>query len=192
MSDKYLPNIGELAHEGALRDAIHIAVAPVVSADDWLSPGDEVGFVLGSNTKVKGKDRVYGQDVIGVVDPFLRDHVRKGERFWVFLLPNTITFLRHHWEHPAFVPAPPPSSDSEAWLRRFADEWNFNYDDMIREASDTSPSEWGHYVVAMGRDLHSRGELGSDEPLFWQHLEAMTGQKFSDEHRENFGWSCSC
>lgn len=190
MSDKYLPNIGELASETAQRDAIHIAVAPLVAGEDWLTAGQEVGFIHGSTEVVRKKDRIYGMDVIGVVDPFLKEPARKGDRVWVFLLPNTITFLRHHWEHPAFTPTRTPANESESWLGRFADEWNFDYSEMIAAASDSS--DWGHYVVAHGRDLHSRGELGSDEPLFWHHLEIVTGKKFDEEHREKFGWSCSC
>jgi hypothetical protein len=188
MSDKYLPNIGELARDDAARDAIHIAVAPVVCADDYLSPGQEVGFIYDSRTEVKRMDRAYGQPVLGVVDPFLRKGVSRGERFWVFLLPNTITFLRHHWQHPAFEPAPPPASASEAWLRYFADKWNFNYAEMIEAAS----SEDGGYAIAFGRDLHGREQLGADEALFWYHLEVMTGKKFNETYREQFGWSCSC
>jgi hypothetical protein len=41
--------------------------------------------------------------LIGIVDPFLDQPVRPGEEFWVFVYPNTITGMRHYWQHPAFA-----------------------------------------------------------------------------------------
>jgi hypothetical protein len=100
MSEQYKPNIGELCHEGARRDAIHFAVAPVVAGQDFL-PGQHVEIEDG-----RWVAALEGEGV-GIVDPFLRQPVRIGDRFWLFLYPNTITDLRHVWSHPAFAPKPP-------------------------------------------------------------------------------------
>ncbi len=43
--------LGNLALEGAQRDAIHIAIAPVTS-DEYLHPGQHVDLVAGSTDKV--------------------------------------------------------------------------------------------------------------------------------------------
>lgn len=109
MSEQYRPNIGEQPEIDARRDAVHIAVAPVIAGVP-LDPGDHVW--LGDNSAAY-KD--YGQKTdatVGVVDPFCNRVVMKGERFWLFLYPNTITNLRHVWSHPAFKPQPPKEENS--------------------------------------------------------------------------------
>ena len=37
---------------------------------------------------------------IGIVDPFLKVNVKKGQKFWLFLNPKTTTGMKHHWSHP--------------------------------------------------------------------------------------------
>lgn len=98
MAEQYTPNIGELCKDDSRRDAIHFAVAPVV-ADTDLRPGDHVGVADGRASRDGA--------AVGIVDPFLKGVVRKGQRFWLFLYPNTVTSLRHVWTHPAFTPRLP-------------------------------------------------------------------------------------
>lgn len=106
---KHEPRLGELAGQYESRDAVHIAIAPVV-AIETLRPGEHVGLSTdGRGTKLA--------TAIGIVDPFLKDSVKSGERFWVFLYPRTITSLRHEWTHPAFAKAEPRAfPESEAFL----------------------------------------------------------------------------
>ena len=99
MAEQYQPNVGELCHDNAMRDAVHFALAPV-EADHPLTPGQGVG--LGENGRA-----TTARQFIGIVDPFLKDEVKKGQRFWLFLYPNTITGLRHLRTHPAFKPKLP-------------------------------------------------------------------------------------
>lgn len=85
-----------------MRDAVHVAVAPVL-ANEPLSPGDHISLVGGRATKS-------GQ-TIGIVDPFLEAGVHRGDKFWMFMYPETVTGLRHEWDHPAFVePEPEPET----------------------------------------------------------------------------------
>lgn len=92
------PEVGKLIEGEAFRDAIHVAVAPVVAGQE-LRAGDDV--------RIDKKDRkaiaCNIRDRVGVVDPFLTEPVEAGQRFWLFLLPNTVTSLRHAWTHPAFT-----------------------------------------------------------------------------------------
>jgi hypothetical protein len=92
--------IGELITEPVGRDAIHIAVAPVVAVD-YLEPGQHVGLVTPGN--LENVAALSDTKLIGIVDPFLTARVEPGQRFYLFLYPNSITNLRHVWSHPAFA-----------------------------------------------------------------------------------------
>lgn len=87
--------IGQIIKGIANRDAIHMAIAPVV-AYERLTPGSHVGFI-------NGKAGLTGADnTIGIVDPFLKEPVKPGDTFWLFLYPGSIKGLRHEWTHLAF------------------------------------------------------------------------------------------
>lgn len=105
MSEQVVPNVGFTPPENSRRDAIHVAVIPV-TASETLDPGEPVG--LDSDGGFCWVD----DEPIGVVDPFLKGAVMKGEQFWLFLFPNTVTHLRHAWSHPAFTAH-----------QRFVQEW---------------------------------------------------------------------
>lgn len=200
-----IKSIGKKLIGGEQRDAIHIAIMPVVVGEKYISAGEEVGLVYGTKNTVKRKDSIYGIETIGVIDPFLKDwDIKEGDVVWCFLKPGTITGLRHEWIHPGIDNQQPPKNEAEKWLREFADKWNFDYDEMIGIASAGTVKKTmslgslgshtfdSEYIVARGIDLHSRDELGADYELFWQHMEALTGQKFDAQHREKVGWSCTC
>ncbi len=101
------PKLGELAPECAGRDAIHVAVIPVVAAR-LILPGDPIKILPDGRADSSG-----GDDSIGVADPFLEEPVVVGERFWLLLYPGTITSLRHIWSHPAFPPTSPPAAKEQ-------------------------------------------------------------------------------
>lgn len=177
--------LGQFIEEGAQRDAIHIAVAPVVAASK-LNPGDHIGFVA-SNQEMVGPSAA----PIGIVDPFLKGSITKGQRFWMFLYPNTITALKHVWTHPAFIDAEPqrdPKGDSEAWLRHFADDVGADYHQMMDVAAShcDKDNRWGgDYLIEGGR---WEGQSTPDE--FWTHFAAVTGKTPADGPTGIF--SCSC
>lgn len=195
MSDSILQTIGKLLDSPQERDAIHIAIAPV-TATEKLYPGQGIDFArhLAPNG-VRKSDAPHG-----IVDPFLTQPVFPGERFWMFMMPGSITSLRHAWTHPAFVNEKPlqaeiPAYDdvgpltvvqerSSRWIRDFADQYDIDYDDLIEAANEYVRS--GQYF--------SRGDLleGAMVPdEFWPHFENVTCQVVEDGKRGSF-FSCSC
>lgn len=172
------PKLGQLIVTEECRDAIHVAVAPVV-AGERLMPGDHVGFLedgrVGEGATTK----------LGVVDPFLRVSVRRGERFWLCLYPSTVTSLRHDWEHPAFSgkAAPSPTrAESEEWLTDFASRLGFSYDNIMQAAA--------HYAqdnsICMGNDLTYWPEE-EEMALFRKHYAVVSGKESTAEH-----FRCAC
>jgi len=187
--------LGEKIVGVAQRDAIHIAVLPCIVGQDYLNVGESVRLMTGSSEVVISAE--HGEQGIGVIDPFLRDwSVRKGDRVWVYLVPNTVTGLRHHWEHPA-IDNPPKMSAPELDLRQWCDRLSFDFDEVVAAGQELKKtgkdkSEWGTYIVRRGQDLHSSGELGEDLNVFWELLEAYLNLKFTDVEKAELGWSCSC
>ncbi len=171
-------NLGNIISGPAARDAIHIAVAPV-RANALLPPGIHVGLVNEDTACCSAAVK------IGVVDPFLTSPVRRGQRFWLFLYPNTITALRHEWTHPAFG-GDPAKGASEMWLRRWArDEADgLSYEEVM--AAARSFVRYGEYLCQGGR---FEGYSVPEE--FWVHYEVVTGERVSESDRGTF-FTCSC
>lgn len=194
VSTDALATLGTVIDETQKRDAIHLAVIPAV-AQHALRPGDHVtkdGYCM-----PPGKG-------VGIVDPFLTQPLKAGERFWLVIYPRVITSLRHVWAHPEFDDEASPvavvdedRASSEEWLRSFvgradcpsyevlmkiiagssASDDSDIYDGPIRAQND------GEYLTIIGRD--AGGRIPSE---FWDHIEVVTGQKYP--RAEYF--SCSC
>lgn len=170
--------LGQLITEEAGRDAVHVAVAPVI-ANERLQPGQDIGLVEGQE--------VVGvvDDPIGIVDPFLKNPVVKGQRFWLFLYPNTITSLRHEWTHQSFSTE---SRDvSESWLRLYAVRMNdyMSEDGAFGQLLDGLRS--GH-IHSSGTDLHGFYDLDNPDELRY-HAENYLGIRID---WGDFTFSCSC
>lgn len=179
--------LGQLLTGNEQRDAIHIAVAPVV-ANEKLYPGQEIGFVDNRQTKVGPS-----KSPIGIVDPFLKGPVFQDEKFWLWLTPYTIQSLRHEWTHPAFTAQAPLDtlekydaklSASVKWIENFADNNDVEYDQLIDGAARFIRT--GDYLIDGGR---WEGNYIPDE--FWDHYEIVTGTKVNPANKDNF-FSCSC
>lgn len=183
VSTDALETLGQIIDDTQKRDAIHLAVLPMV-ATEKLFAGQDVGLVEGgASTKAR--------EHLGIVDPFLKSPVMPGERFWMVLYPRMVTSLRHVWSHPAFADEASPTGDvasdlsqSKRVIQRCADDAGISYDEMIEAAR--SHVTTGEYMCEGGRwEGHSVG----DE--FWDHYERVTGEKVAEEARGGI-FTCSC
>lgn len=117
--------------ENSGRDAIHLAVEPVICGPLPLMAGTRIKLAEGTHIKgqaIPCKVTMDGDDATGIVDPFIKGWVKPGQQFWFVVLPRTITSLRHVWSHPAFpedavsVYVDTSESVSNADMTRFLDE----------------------------------------------------------------------
>lgn len=174
-------------HNETERDAIHIAVAPAVAVT-FLAPGEDVGFVEG--TERAGRN--YIGNAVGIVDPFLRTAVAPGDRFWIFLYPNTITSLRHQWTHPAFgetatyISRDEHIEKSRAWIEQHARALGLSDDVLMEDAEEWLRDE--DYKVQRGSERW-RNTFNASE--FWHHYEVVTGKAIADDKKQSF-YCCTC
>lgn len=99
--------LGEIITGEAKRDAMHIAVVPMI-AHEVLYPGQRICCTLWNRAKRAETN------AIGIVDPFLDHPVPIEAEFWVLMLPNTVTNLRHEWDHSALAT---PEEEAEETVR---------------------------------------------------------------------------
>lgn len=178
--------LGQIIDTPQFRDAIHVAVAPV-SSNETLYPGQHVGVITGTSEVSSIANALHG-----IVDPYLKHAVTPGQKFWLFLYPQTVTGLRHDWTHPAFVDAAPAqvptpgkiASKSETWLREFASGKGLDLRELIEAAGNYLDS--GSYLCDGSR---FKGEYVPDD--FWNHYSDYVGVKVDENKRGSF-FSCSC
>jgi len=207
---KEVPAVGSLiTSDDVKRDAIHIAVVPAI-ANENMFPGQKVGFFM--NLGLVGIKRFLASPkadkLVGIVDPYLSRPVFQGEKFWVFVFPNTITSLRHEWSHPdipdttvpvVYEPGRPISDEtmerykdqitkdiheknieiSKKWLEDYAKELGlFDYEELV------SMGKHGHIT---GHGMDHDGEKIKEG--FWEHIYVVTGKR--PEYKDEY-IGCSC
>lgn len=188
-----IPKLGQLITDEQHRDAVHIAVAPVI-AGMTMKPGDRIGFTDNGDAYTVVTN---AKKSIGIVDPFLHEKaVYEGDKFYMFLYPNTITSLRHEWTHPEFEKEAALAEleptlyrlkgavAEEKWVSDFADNIGSNYAEIMQGAEDYLQS--GDYLVRGGT---FEGYSIPDE--FWDKYEAIKRNTVKEEDRGSF-LSCSC
>lgn len=171
--------LGKLIDGPAGRDAIHMACAPMI-ADCNLAPGEHVGIV---SNGVAGKIRPPVGPPVGIVDPFLKEPVIKGQKFWLVLYPKTVTGIRHHWTHPSFQdelvqPEDPP--EAREWIMAFAARWKYSFDDFMAGAREYVRKD---YQLDSNWQNQDREETEEDWNTFWNHFHTLTGLSIKDKDK---------
>lgn len=192
MSDITAKLIGTIPPADAGRDAIHVAVIPVVAAEA-LAAGQAVSLTSDGRGSGRGTP-------VGVVDPFFKGLIRKGQRFWLFLPPGSITSLRHVWTHPCFAPETPNGEQAEGrtlspdqaaarkWLEEFAPQFAMDYDQLMQAADDYLR---GGEIITQYDSEAWRSAFYDNDETFWRNYEIVTGKRVDEDSRGSF-FSCSC
>jgi hypothetical protein len=194
-----LETLGTIIGADQKRDAIHLAVEPVV-AGEGLRVGEDITVVNGVAWA--------RAPFLGIVDPFLKRGVKPGERFWFVMYPRQVHSLRHVWTHPAFsdepeVASPSPFSEisreaSEKWLRNYIDSCDlsvYEYEDVLKAAvGDRVQDAEGYYGLSNQGDymlMSGYSGYGDIPAEFWTHVEVVTGKAVPAAYRATH-FSCSC
>ncbi len=174
--------IGKLITTEQFRDAIHVAVMPVVAARE-LKPGEKVSLR-------NGVVDCLGTHV-GIIDPFLTQYVRKGQKCWLFMFPGSITSLRHEWTHPALenieVVQNPIVQQSIDWLVDFGRENGYSYEWLLERGKDAIETG-GTYVG----DDDDQDVFNTYKDEFLYHASVVLGLKITGDSDGRVYFSCAC
>lgn len=93
-----LETLGTIHANPQRRDAIHLAVEPVVAGTE-LFAGQHIVVENGvAYATVPGEG-------LFIVDPFIIGTIPEGKPFWAVMYPRQVHSLRHVWTHPALPDA---------------------------------------------------------------------------------------
>lgn len=177
------------------RDAIHLAVEPVI-AGERLYAGQDIGLLNGVAFVANdaGKNPV---KALGIVDPFLKNPVQQGERFWLVVYPRQIKSLRHVWEHPDFPSASSPhgraligkmfdeAKESIDWIEKYAAGLDVEYA-WLMDAANSYQSHGNH---SYHPEDSGRFEGTWVPEAFWTHWSIVTGRVATSD---GSFFTCSC
>ena len=168
VSTDALETLGTIIGPEEKRDAIHLAVIPM-QAKIALPPG------CGLDSKGNPQDK-HHPTCVGIVDPFLKEHVNPGEWFWFVLYPRQITSLRHVWTHPAFPEEHVLNSDkfgddeldslkkSIGFTKEIKEIIEKNFDEINESGENPDPIvNTGHENVTDGRSSIGSGYRCEEE-----------------------------
>lgn len=172
------------------RDAVHVACIAVRAAGH-LKAGDNVGIVMGKASMTAKKN-------VGIVDPFLKEELYYGKKFWLYLYPRTITGLNHHWEHPDFPnDLVTQAKDDDLVQKEIAERWLVNWCKEQGLLWEVVKSQVENHLGSDGsisgggtcfNNYDITGEIPSE---FWINMEIILGRKINLDYAPDY-FSCAC
>lgn len=178
--------LGTKPENPGIRDAVHVPVISVIAHAN-LRRSESIGIVEINGQIVSSFDNTH----VGIVDPFSPTVIiNRDDNFWLCLYPNTITSLRHVWEHPVLskLSTSEKSPDfidrvigSKLWIANFASKLDMDYDELIFAAKSRIR---GNYVYD-----NSEKYKDFDFTEFWHHYQIVYGGDLQDLGAP---FTCSC
>ncbi len=158
-------------------DAVHVAVKSLECTVDELAPGTHVN-----------KDGLPRGNTVGIVDPFLRGPVKRGDYFYLCLYPGSITALKHYWTHPAFQPEESDKEESIEWMSKYAKGMDLEASDLMSklDALYHGGPDYKHFSTQ--GDYNE--ELRHDWADICYHYAKVSGNLIPPSDYVSF--SCSC
>jgi hypothetical protein len=208
VSTDALETLGTIIGPYEKRDAIHLAVIPVIARQD-LKAGDDVG-INGTH-----------ENPIGIVDPFINrsrydcsKRIDMGERFWLVIYPRKINSLRHVWTHPDIPDDEAYAINSlganlseikksKKWIEEWIETMNENYDSSIydhdastnyEEIMETAHAHLNDHDGVNPNAILTHGAFFERYTIpeeFWTHFEIITGKSVPTDKKRSF-FSCGC
>jgi len=174
------------------RDAFHVAVLPVVAGTN-LKGGQPVDLKGDKNdnglyTVVKSKG-----NPIGIIDPFLPSdqRVEKDQIVYLWLMPNTVVGMRHHWQHPVIDNIQPKLTEedykkltAQEWITRFASSIGKTYEALMEDAEYYN--RYHDYIYDNSERYKSADGSWED---FWKNYSIVTEEEVEEDWAP---YACSC
>ena len=173
--------------EKVAKDAIHIAILPVIVGLDYVHPG-QAAKVSSFNKEADLFELGEIGKNIGIINPFMeKGRIMEGDRVYIFLYPNTVTSLRHDWEFEGLETirkiGQPTLEASKLYIEMIAEDMDMDYQELM-DATEDSIDYGNYYSVGSNEDARLPDE-------FWAHYELITGRIVPADKRYSF-FSCSC
>lgn len=168
--------LGTLATVTGVKDASHVATLTVKAACNLKRAQD-----IGLTPDGMATDQ---EPHFGIVDPYLKKGVKRGEVFHLCLYPGTVTSLRHEWAHTEID----SKEESVKWLMEYAKQ-HCPYDQDTWAAFNRLVEGLAiGEVFFYGDELHSYEDLPDADALRY-HAERFFGRPID---LPRFSFRCSC